>query len=128
MREILFEMAPNSLNGVQVWGFCRSLPPVYVIMEELFSDTTSMFWVLVLLESTICVIIKCRLNKINGKSPTLRILTYRAAFIMSVKIMHLVAPYLDIPPQTYTFTGCLGLGLNFLASLLVMKNSTNRQR
>ena len=49
--QIVLQLSPNSFNRVEIWGFCRSAPPVYSIsIKEAFGFTACVFRIIVLLE------------------------------------------------------------------------------
>ncbi len=51
------------------------------------------------------------LSLMKGTSVTSKMFTYRSAFMIPSKMQTVVAPFQLIPPHTWTFTGCFGLGL-----------------
>ena len=117
--QIFFHLVPKVFNRIQIGGFRWSSPPVYAhFFKESLGIPRAVFRIVILHKPG-----GGNLALMKGRRVLQRILQYNVASILPSNMHTSVAPFLLIPTQTCTFTGCLGCGFGrgFMPSILQQK-------
>ena len=117
--QIFFNLMPKVFNRIQIGGFRWSSPPVYAhFFKESLGIPRTVFRIVVLHKPVRGWRWKSCFNE--GKKGFTK---YNVASIFPSNMHTPVAPFLLIPTQTCTFTGCLGCGFGrgFMPSILQQK-------